>query len=98
MRTLSRLAEVAYGEQQLPIHLRATGRKVMHQKYIVHPEGATVLTGTANLSTDASDRHSEHRLLWRGDQRATDAFVSDFETMWKRLAPPLASRSMARGG
>ncbi len=96
VRTLSRLAEAAYGEQQLPIHLRATGRKVMHQKYIVHPEGATVLTGTANLSTDASDRHSEHRLLWRGDQRATDAFVSDFEMMWKRLAPPLASRSRAR--
>ena len=97
VRTLSRLAEAAYGEQQLPIHLRATGRKVMHQKYIVHPEGKTVLTGTANLSTDASARHSEHRLLWRGDQRATNAFVSDFETMWKRLAPPLASRSRPRG-
>jgi hypothetical protein len=96
VRTLSRLAETAYGREKLPIHLRATGRKVMHQKYIVHPEGRTVLTGTANLSTDASHRHSEHRLLWRGDERATDAFVSDFETMWGRLAPPLASRTSAR--
>jgi phosphatidylserine/phosphatidylglycerophosphate/cardiolipin synthase-like enzyme len=95
VRTLSRLAATAYGTEKLPIHLRATGRKVMHQKYIIHPEGRTVLTGTANLSTDASDRHSEHRLLWRGDQRATDAFVSDFETMWQRLAPPLASRTSA---
>jgi hypothetical protein len=95
VRTLSQLAATAYGPEQLPIHLRATGRKVMHQKYIVHPEGRTVLTGTANFSTDASDRHSEHRLLWRGDQRVTDAFASDFETMWHRLAPPLASRTGA---
>ena len=96
VRTLSRLAATAYGAEQLPVHLRATGRKVMHQKYIVHPEGQTVLTGTANLSTDASSRHSEHRLLWRGDPRATDAFVADFERMWDRLAPPLASRVASR--
>jgi phosphatidylserine/phosphatidylglycerophosphate/cardiolipin synthase-like enzyme len=95
VRPLSQLAATAYGREKLPIHLRATGRKVMHQKYIVHPEGQTVLTGTANLSTDASYRHSEHRLLWRGDQRATDAFVADFETMWQRLAPPFASRTNA---
>jgi phosphatidylserine/phosphatidylglycerophosphate/cardiolipin synthase-like enzyme len=95
VRSLSQLATTAYGKEKLPIHLRATGRKVMHQKYIVHPEGRTVLTGTANLSTDASHRHSEHLLLWRGDQQATDAFVSDFETMWQRLAPPFGSRTSA---
>ena len=92
---LSQLATTAYGKEKLPIHLRATGRKTMHQKYIVHPEGQTVLTGTANLSTDASHRHSEHRLLWRGDKQATEAFVSDFETMWQRLAPPFGSRTSA---
>jgi phosphatidylserine/phosphatidylglycerophosphate/cardiolipin synthase-like enzyme len=95
VRPLSQLAEAAYGKEKLPIHLRATGRKTMHQKYIVHPESRTVLTGTANLSTDASDRHSEHRILWRGDAQATDAFVADFETMWQRLAPPFKSRAAA---
>jgi hypothetical protein len=95
VRALSQLATTAYGPEKLPIHLRATGRKVMHQKYIVHPEGRTVLTGTANLSTDASRRHSEHRLLWRGDQHVTDAFVADFERMWERLAPPFGSRTSA---
>ena len=68
VRPLSQLATTAYGKEKLPIHLRATGRKTMHQKYIVHPEGQTVLTGTANLSSDASHRHSEHRILWRGDK------------------------------
>ncbi|OBF38917.1 hypothetical protein A5724_08955 [Mycobacterium sp. ACS1612] len=95
VRPLSQLAEAAYGKEKLPIHLRATGRKTMHQKYIVHPESRTVLTGTANLSTDASHRHSEHRILWRGDAQATDAFIADFETMWQRLAPPFKSRTTA---
>ena len=57
-RPLSRLATTAYANEKLPIHFRATGRRTMHQKYIVHPEAQTVLTGTANLSTDASQRHS----------------------------------------
>ena len=95
VRPLSQLASTAYGKEKLPIHLRATGRKTMHQKYIVHPEGQTVLTGTANLSTDSSHRHSEHRILWRGDDQVTDAFVADFETMWQRLAPPFKSRATA---
>lgn len=93
---LSRLATTAYAKEKLPIHLRATGRKTMHQKYIVHPEGQTVLTGTANLSTDASQRHNEHRILSRGDKYATDAFIADFETMWKRLAPPFAPRAVGK--
>jgi len=92
-RPLSRLATTAYAKEKLPIHLRATGRKTMHQKYIVHPEGLTVLTGTANLSTDASQRHSEHRILWRGDKYATEAFIADFMTMWQRLAPPFTAKA-----
>lgn len=95
VRPLLQLATTAYGKEKLPIHLRATGRRTMHQKYIVHPEGQTVLTGTANLSTDASHRHSEHRILWRGDKYATDAFIADFETMWQRLAPTFGSKATA---
>lgn len=95
-KPLSRLATTAYAGEKLPIHLRATGRRTMHQKYIVHPEGQTVLTGTANLSTDASQRHSEHRILWRGDKQATDAFTADFMTMWDRLAPPFAPETVAK--
>jgi phosphatidylserine/phosphatidylglycerophosphate/cardiolipin synthase-like enzyme len=95
IRPLSQLASTAYGAEKLPIHLRATGRRTMHQKYIVHPESRTVLTGTANLSTDASQRHSEHRILWRDDTYATDAFVSDFEVMWHRLPPRFGSRATA---
>ena len=90
-KPLSRLATMAYAKEKLPIHFRATGSRAMHQKYIVHPEGQTVLTGTANLSTDASQRHSEHRILWRGDQKATDAFIADFMTMWQRLPPPFGA-------
>ena len=92
IKPLSRLATTAFGKEKLPIHFRATGHRTMHQKYIVYPEGQTVLTGTANLSADATHRHSEHRILWRGDKYATDAFIADFMTMWKRLPPPFASK------
>jgi phosphatidylserine/phosphatidylglycerophosphate/cardiolipin synthase-like enzyme len=92
IKPLSRLAATAFGKEKLPIHFRATGHRTMHQKYIVYPEGQTVLTGTANLSADATHRHSEHRILWRGDKYATDAFIADFMTMWKRLPPPFASK------
>lgn len=68
----------------LPIDVRA-GRRMMHQKYIVHPDTHTVLTGTANLSTDASGRHSEQRILIRGDRGLTERFVADFDTIWARL-------------
>lgn len=83
---LVRLATVAHGEG-LPIRLRA-GARTMHQKYLVHPESATVLTGTANMSTDASRRHTEHRIVWRDDPALAGAFQADFETIWGRLPPP----------
>lgn len=93
---LSRLATPAFAKEKLPIFFRATGSRTMHQKYIVHPEGQTVLTGTANLSTDASQRHSEHRILWRGDKYATDAFIADFMTIWQRIPPPFASKEAGK--
>lgn len=83
---LVQLATAAHREG-LPIRLRA-GSRTMHQKYVVHPESSTVLTGTANLSTDAVRRHTEHRLAWFHDDALTAAFVADFETMWRRLPPP----------
>jgi hypothetical protein len=81
----------AVHEEGLPIRLRAAAR-TMHQKYILHPEGHAVLTGTANLSTDAVNRHSEHRILWRGDPDASDLFLADFRQMWGRLSPPFRAK------
>lgn len=75
--------------QDLPIQVRIT-RKMMHQKYIVNPEAATVLTGTANMSTDASTRHSEHRIRISGDRGLSALFCSDFDTIWSRLSANLS--------
>jgi phosphatidylserine/phosphatidylglycerophosphate/cardiolipin synthase-like enzyme len=68
----------------LPIEARL-GSRMMHQKYLVHPETRSVLTGTANLSTDSSVRHSEQRILIRDDAALTQCFLSDFGTIWARL-------------
>ncbi|MGW4371764.1 phospholipase D-like domain-containing protein [Nocardia takedensis] len=80
------LATAAH-EEGLSIRLRAAAR-TMHQKYVLHPEKHAVLTGTANLSTDAVERHSEHRILWRDDPGISDLFLADFWQMWGRLSPP----------
>jgi hypothetical protein len=77
----------AAAREGLPIRVRAGGR-TMHEKYVVHPESGTVLTGTANMSTDASSRHTEHRIRWRGEPVLTARFLADFETIWGRLASP----------
>ncbi len=79
-----RLAIVRYVEH-LPIEIRI-GCKTMHQKYIIHPNSATVLTGTANMTTDASDRHSEHRIQVRGCQALMQQFCADFDLIWNRLS------------
>jgi phosphatidylserine/phosphatidylglycerophosphate/cardiolipin synthase-like enzyme len=57
----------------------------MHQKYIVNVDAATVLTGTANMSTDASMRHSEHRIRVVGNRDLADQFATDFATIWNRV-------------
>ena len=69
--------------EHLPLEARFANR-TMHQKYIVHPESLSVLTGTANLSTDSSLRHAEQRLLIRENAALVDSFVTDFNTMWAR--------------
>jgi hypothetical protein len=68
----------------LPIQVRL-GSRMMHQKYVVHPESGTVLTGTANMTTDASFRHSEQRILLRGCPAIAEKFAADFDTIWSRL-------------
>lgn len=81
--TMHQQLATAAEKEHLPIDARFANR-TMHQKYIVHPASVTVLTGTANLSTDSSLRHSEQRLLIRENAALVNNFVNDFETMWMR--------------
>ncbi len=82
--TIERQLADVIRREALPIEARRGGR-MMHQKYLVHPESRTVLTGTANLSTDSSTRHTEQRILIRGDGALTDCFLRDFHMIWTRL-------------
>lgn len=77
-----RLQLIAH-EEGLPLRLVTTGR-VMHQKYLVHQETATILTGTANMSTDARDRHSEHRILIPNNPDLATKFIRDLQTIAAR--------------
>lgn len=70
--------------ENLPIEVR-TVRRMMHQKYIVNPNTSTVLTGTANMTTDASARHLEHRIRVSGDPHLAAQFCEDFDNIWGRL-------------
>ena len=91
-----RLGGVA-AREGLPIRVRA-GSRTMHQKYLVHPESGTVLTGTANMSTDASRRHSEHRIRWQHRPALAARFLADFEAIWSRLRPPFRAPDRASPG
>lgn len=68
----------------LPIQVRTTSKR-LHSKYIVHPASQSVLTGTANFTRDASERHTEHRLLIQDNPEVTGAFLDDFKTIWDRV-------------
>jgi phosphatidylserine/phosphatidylglycerophosphate/cardiolipin synthase-like enzyme len=70
----------------LAIDIRLTGRR-MHQKYLICREAGLVLTGTANMTEDAVQRHSDHRLLFRDDPPLAEVFLADFETIWTRVPP-----------
>ncbi len=70
----------------LAVEVRTAGR-MMHQKYVLIQESSTVLTGTANMTTDATARHSEHRIRISGDADLAAQFSADFDTIWNRLAP-----------
>ncbi len=81
--SLSRLC----GSERLPIEVKY-GYRTMHQKYVVNTASGDVLTGTANMSTDASARHSEHRVSVRGHHCLARQFAADFETIWNRVGHP----------
>jgi hypothetical protein len=72
-------------QEGLPIEVRTAGR-MMHQKYLVHVETLTVVTGTANMSTDASSRHLEHRIRISGCDKLCARFCADFDTIRARLS------------
>jgi phosphatidylserine/phosphatidylglycerophosphate/cardiolipin synthase-like enzyme len=78
-----RLSRVSL-QEHLPIQVKY-GTRMMHQKYVVNVDTAVVLTGTANMSTDASTRHSEHRIRVSANPGLADQFIADFETIWTRV-------------
>ncbi len=63
----------------------ATTRRRMHQKYLCCPETGLVLSGTANMTEDATTRHSDHRILWRDAPDLARAFAEDFDVIRARL-------------
>jgi len=75
--------------ESLPIAVRTTRRR-MHQKYLCCLDAALVLTGTANMTEDATTRHSDHRLLLREAPALASAFAADFDCIWARLGPSAA--------
>jgi phosphatidylserine/phosphatidylglycerophosphate/cardiolipin synthase-like enzyme len=72
--------------ESLPLRVQTTRRR-MHQKYLCCPDTGMVLSGTANMTEDATDRHSDHRILWRDAPALAAAFAADFDTISARLAP-----------
>ncbi|MCC5973488.1 MAG: hypothetical protein JJT81_05505 [Rubellimicrobium sp.] len=84
-RTAAAIASFARREG-LPLSVQTTRRR-MHQKYLCCPETGMVLSGTANMTEDATTRHSEHRILWRNAPVLAAAFADDFDLMSARLVP-----------
>lgn len=81
---LEKLNEVTV-QENLPIQLKS-GTRPMHQKYLLHIHSNTVVTGTANMSTDSSLRHLEHRIWINEQPEVAKEFNKDFEVIWSRLA------------
>jgi len=63
----------------------STTRRRMHQKYLCCPDTGLVLTGTANMTEDATTRHSDHRILWRDAPDLARAFATDFDLICNRV-------------
>ena len=84
--TATRLRHQARRED-LPVEVRTCNR-IMHQKYIVRPGSGELATGTANMSTDSSLRHAEHRMLIVRSPSLASAFADDFDRIW--TAPHVA--------
>ncbi len=71
-------------EEKLSLEVKLSN-KMMHSKYLVNEAAGLLLTGTANMTTDAKWRHVEHRLLIREETHLNAAFAADFRRMWERL-------------
>jgi phosphatidylserine/phosphatidylglycerophosphate/cardiolipin synthase-like enzyme len=85
-RTAESLPRLRQSER-LPIQVKY-GYRTMYQKYVVNTDSGNVLTGTANMSTDASVRHSEHRVRILGHHHLARQFAADFDTIWNRVSHP----------
>lgn len=83
-RTSSSLVREIRGRRELPIYIK-TGHRYMHQKYIIHPESGSVVTGTANLTVDSTRRHSENRVLFDCYESLCQQFEDNFDSMWARV-------------
>lgn len=83
--------KVCRDEENLPIEVRTVGR-MMHHKYMVHCETGTIVTGTANMSTDASSRHWEHRIRICGAKELATQYSEDFQQIWSRVRPDRIQR------
>ncbi len=83
-RDMARRLRAFRDEQDAPVEVRTAGR-MMHQKYMIHRETQTVVTGTANMSSDASSRHWEHRIRITGCPELAAQYSADFERIWSRL-------------
>jgi phosphatidylserine/phosphatidylglycerophosphate/cardiolipin synthase-like enzyme len=70
--------------ENLPIQVRLSNR-MMHNKYLLNKDLDTVLTGTANFTTDAAERHSEHMILFTNEKALTKKFDANFNLIWSRL-------------
>ena len=79
-RALTALAKA----EGLPLAV-CLSRRRMHQKYLCCPQTGMVLTGTANMTEDATLRHSDHRILFRSDAALCAEFCADFDLIWARL-------------
>lgn len=89
---IARLENLARASS-LPMEIRSTRRR-MHQKYLSCPDTGMVLTGTANMTMDATMRHADHRILLRHAPDLAAEFSADFETIWQRVGQD-AGRRMA---
>lgn len=77
--------KILVSEEGLPLECRM-GKRSMHQKYLVDLEEGNLITGTANMTIDASERHAEHRFLFRNDHRLAVLYAEDFDTIWSRIS------------
>jgi len=78
--------EAMVRDAALPIEVCTTRRR-MHQKYLCCPETGMVLTGTANMTMEATLRHADHRILFRHAPALAAAFAEDFDMIRDRVSP-----------